>query len=334
MRKTLIVASMLLAAWTANTAAAPPQALPGQPAVSASLQTTVAAEARPDDERAIRNAATAFAAAYRAKDAKAVSALFAPEGEIVDEQGNCAHGQEAIERVFAEIFQADSKSHIEIAIESIRFFGQTLAMEDGTSTVIDDFGQTLEHNRYTVVHMKRDGIWRMISARDLPNETRLANEELEPLAWLIGDWVDESPNAVIITSCRWAEHHDFILSDFTVQVGGQPAMTGSQRIGWDPQAKKLHSWVFDSEGGFAEGIWTRRGNQWLVKMTGVTRDGKAASSTNITTHLAKDRMTWQSRDRVVGDEVMPDTEEVPIVRQPPRPQTAAHAHHASAGESQ
>ena len=38
-------------------------------------------------------------------------------------------------------------------------------------------------------------------------------------------------------------------------------------------------------------------------MTGVTRDGKTASSTNVTTMVSKDRMTWQSRDRIVGDEV-------------------------------
>jgi hypothetical protein len=35
--------------------------------------------------------------------------------------------------------------------------------------------------------------------------------------------------------------------------------------------------------------------------------------------LGKDRMTWQSRDRVVGDEVLPDSGEIPIVRKPPQP---------------
>jgi hypothetical protein len=30
-------------------------------------------------------------------------------------------------------------------------------------------------------------------------------------------------------------------------------------------------------------------------------------------------MTWQSRDRIVGDEVLPDTEEIHVVRKPPQP---------------
>ena len=60
-------------------------------------------------------------------------------------------------------------------------------------------------------------------------------------------------------------------------------MKGSQRIGWDPSAKRLRSWVFDSEGGFGEGVWSKSGNQWIAKMTGVTSDGKTASSTNVIT---------------------------------------------------
>jgi hypothetical protein len=109
------------------------------------------------------------------------------------------------------------------------------------------------------------------------------------------------------------------LSEFKVQIGGRPLMTGTQRIGWDPLAKKIRSWVFDSEGGFGEGIWTREGNQWIVKMTGVTRDGKIASATNITTRVSKHRMTWQSRDRIIGGEKTLDIAEIPITRKPPPP---------------
>ena len=122
-----------------------------------------------------------------------------------------------------------------------------------------------------------------------------------------------------MTSYRWTDNQCYILSEFKVQIGGRPVMTGSQRIGWDPLAKKIRSWVFDSEGGFGEGLWTREGNQWIVKMTGVTRDGKIASATNIITKVSKDRMTWQSRDRIVGGEKMPDIKEIPITRKPPLP---------------
>ena len=57
------------------------------------------------------------------------------------------------------------------------------------------------------------------------------------------------------------------------QGGGEAAMQGEQRIGWDPAAKKIKSWVFHSDGGFAEGYWTRQDNRWIIRSSGTARDG-------------------------------------------------------------
>jgi uncharacterized protein (TIGR02246 family) len=271
------------------------------------------------DEQSIRLIADAFAKSYNAKDAKTLASLFAPNAEIVDENDNDFQGWENIERVFDGIFKEHPKGKIEISIKSIRFVTSLTAIEDGTSTVTQEAGESPERNRYMVVHVKQDGKWIMASARDLADEENSGQEQLKQLEWLIGDWIDESPDAMVVTSYRWADNHQFILGDFTVQIGGNPAMTGSQRFGWDPLSKQIRCWVFDSLGGFAEGAWSREGNRWIVKMNGVTREGKPASATNITTMLSKDRMTWQSRDRLIGGERMPDTEEVPIVHKPPKP---------------
>ena len=286
------------------------------------------------DENAIRLNVNAFTKAANAHDAKALSALFAPDGELVNEEGHAVQGREAIERTFAAVFQAHPKMRLAVTVQSIRFVGPTLAIEDGTSTIMNTSGEGAEHNRYMVVHVKQDGRWQMASARDLPDEENSGGDELAKLEWMIGQWVDESPTALVITSYRWDADRRAILSEFKIQVGGRPAMTGSQRIAWDPSMKKLHSWLFDSEGGFAEGVWTRNGNQWIVKLTGTRRDGSTASATNVTTRVTKDRMTWQSRDRVVGDEVQPNIDEIVIVRKPPQPGTSpSSVHRDSRGES-
>ena len=130
---------------------------------------------------------------------------------------------------------------------------------------------------------------------------------------------NESPDALVLTSYRWGDDQRSILSEFKVQIGGRPAMTGTQRIAWDPLGKTIHSWVFDSAGGSAEGVWTRDGKRWIVKMSGVTHDGKPATATNVLTRVAKGRMTWQLRDRIVGGDLMPNVEEITIVRKPPKP---------------
>lgn len=305
MRSTLILAGLITAVLAL--------------AAGAAAQNAPPASERQADEQAIRQAAEAFARAYNAHDAAAVAALFTPDAEIVNEEGAAQQGRQAIQQAFAAIFKENPKSQIQLKVTSIRFVSPTLAIEDGTSVATTKEGEPAERSRYTAVHIKQDGGWQMASARDFPDESAAGQEELQQLDWLVGHWVDESPEALIVTTYRWTDNHQFILGEFTVQVGGRPAMTGSQRIGWDPLAKKLRSWVFDSEGGFAEGVWTREGNQWLAKMTGVTREGKAASATNIIIRLSKDRMTWQSRDRVVGDDKMPDLQAIPVVRKPPAP---------------
>jgi uncharacterized protein (TIGR02246 family) len=321
----LLAAAVLTVALMAAAANAQPPADPGPQAAAATAEAATADQASREEEKAIRAEVDAFIKAYNAHDAKTLAALFVAGGEIVNEAGESVHGREAIQQTFAAIFQAQPKSQISVSIQSIRLLSPSMAMEDGTTTVTGKSGEGPEHNRYMVVHVKQDGRWQMASARDLPDEEASAGEELKQLGWLIGQWVDESPTALVISSYHWGENQLSILSEFKIQVGGRPAMTGTQQIRWDPCAKRLHSWVFDSEGGFGEGAWVRSGNQWIVKMMGVTRDGRAASATNVTTRTAKDRMTWQSRDRVVGKELLPNIDEIPIVRKPPQPGTAESA---------
>jgi uncharacterized protein (TIGR02246 family) len=282
-----------------------------------------ASPARSQDESAIRLAAAAFAKAYNAGDAKAIASLYVADGEIVSEEGQVTQGREGIESEFAGIFKEHPKTHMDLAVGSIRFIGPDMAVEEGMTTVIHASDEPVQRSPYSVVYTRQDGKWLTASARDLPDDTPTPEDQLKQLQWMIGEWVDESPEALVITSYHWTDNQCYILSEFKIQVGGRPVMTGTQRIGWDPLAKKIRSWVFDSEGGFGEGIWTREGNQWIVKMTGVTRDGKIASATNITTHVSKDRMTWQQRDRIVGGEKTPDIAETPITRQPPTPTTLA-----------
>ncbi len=311
---TLALVAMTVAIGPQKTASADP---PTKPA--AATAATAPDGARQQDEKAIRLAAETFAKAYIAGDAKAIAALFAADGQIVGEEGQSTQGREGIEQVFAGIFKAHPKSHMDLAIGSIRFVGPDIAIEDGMATVTDAPDEPAERSPYTLIHTGLNGKWLMASARDLPDEAPAAEEQLKQLQWMIGQWVDESPDALVITSYRWTDNQCYILSEFKVQIAGRPVMTGTQRIGWDPLAKKIRSWVFDSEGGFGEGVWTREGNQWIVKKTGVTRDGKIASATNVITRVSQDRMTWQQRDRIVGGEKTPDIAETPITRKPPPP---------------
>ena len=148
------------------------------------------------------------------------------------------------------------------------------------------------------------------------------HERLKDLDWMIGEWIDQGPDAHVRVSCRWSEDGNFLIRTFAVKVQGKPAMTVHQRIGWDPLGKQFHSWEFDSEGGYGEGRWSRDGNRWVIKHTGVRPEGVTASATHIMTRERPDLVRWISIDRVVGDESVPQDESFAMVRVPPPPQVA------------
>ena len=94
--------------------------------------------------------------------------------------------------------------------------------------------------------------------------------------------------------------------------------TFTSGIGWDPVARRIRAWLFDSDGGYGESIWTQVGDHWQLTATGVRPDGTRSSSLNLLTPTGKDSYTWQSTNRVVGSQKLPPIE-VKVVRKPPEP---------------
>lgn len=278
-----------------------------------------------EDERAIREAGLAFATAYQSGDAKAVVALFTADAEYVDEAGVVFDGREAIEASLVEFFAEHPKCSLEMYTESIRFISPGVAIEDGSTLMTCVDASTSVDSRYTTLHVKTDGKWLSASVRNhAPRDRREHKAHLQQLDWLLGDWVDENDDAVVHFACASTDSGNFLVRNFSIHVAGLDAMTGTQRIGWDPLTGKLRTWIFDSEGSFGEGFWSRLidddgAESWLLKTSGVMSDGQTASSTSIYTAVNDHTMTWQSVDHEIGGEQQPDSEIMTIVRSAPVP---------------
>jgi hypothetical protein len=63
--------------------------------------------------------------------------------------------------------------------------------------------------------------------------------------------------------------------------------------------------VFSSDGGHGEAVWSRDGDSWVARTTGVLPDGSRTSSLNIYTYDGKDRFAWRSLPTHVGGEHTP-----------------------------
>jgi uncharacterized protein (TIGR02246 family) len=263
------------------------------------------------DEKAIRQCSENWVKAFNSGNVADLVGCFAENAELVDENGTAYTGRAEIKELFTQFFQKFPGSRIDIKIEGIHFVGPNLAVEDCVHVVKSKEDASEVRHRYVCVWSRQGKDWQLCSAREYADEGSLTpHDRLQPLAWMIGDWVDEDSDSVVAMSYRWSKDKNYILCDYNVQLKGKKVLDATQRIGWDPLTRQVRSWVFDSDGGYGQGAWTRDGNRWIVKSTGVLPDGSTGSATFTITPQGKDRFVWKSTDRIAGDAVEADFEVV------------------------
>ena len=283
-----------------------------------SLTGAWAAEPNPraDEEAAIRKAVESYVAAFNKSDAKALAAAWSAEAVYTNPQsGAQVVGREAIEKQFASIF-ADSKGiTLEATTHSIDFISPSVAVEQGSAKLMEA-EQTVEESDYSAVYVKRDGKW--LLDRVTEEEVFQAPshfEQLKDLDWLVGRWTDKDDQATVTTDCNWSRNANFLVRTFAVEIGDNIDMSGIQFIGWDPSTKQIRSWVFDSDGGFGQGVWSKKDNRWSVQQTGVLPDGSKSSAVNVITHIDDSTMTLQSVSRTLDGEILPNIDEVKVTKE-------------------
>jgi len=276
----------------------------------------------PPGEVAIRNLLRAVTNAYNQADAKGLSARFTNDAELFDQDGEVVRGRDSIGRHYAEAFASGPTCKISGEVEAVHFLAADVASVVGRFQLEDEKGAALASGSYSLIAVRKEDQWRLAELRDVATASRETPDKGEPLRdleWLVGDWVDAGEDGKVASTVCWDEGQKFLVRKFSVQIDGEPRRSGTQWIGWDPQAKRIRSWVFDSDGDFGQGQWTRSGNAWIVKASGITGDGLTTSSTQVIEPINKDSLKLQSTDRIVGAELLPDIEAVVMVRKPPSP---------------
>jgi uncharacterized protein (TIGR02246 family) len=276
-----------------------------------------AAEKKPastSDVDAIRANVESYVAAYNRGDAKAVAAHWSDSGDWLSPAGQRFRGKQAIEKEMQTLLAENKGVRIEVLHPSIRIVSPDVAVEEGTVRVIRP-AEPPRDSTYIAVHVKQAGQWKLDTVRetDVP-ETPPANSPLQDLAWLVGEWVDESPEATAEATVTWTKNKTFLHYAFKVSVPGMDDLEGTVIIGWDPAAGTIRSWMFDSDGGFGEGTWSKKDDHWRVKFSQVLPDGRKASATNIYTPVDGNTFTWKSIGRKLDAEFLPNIEEVKMVR--------------------
>ena len=153
---------------------------------------------------------------------------------------------------------------------------------------------------------------------------------LSQLDWLIGSWQDNNEEATITINCTRLGKNGFLRREFKVKAESQTELNVMQIIGYEPNENVIRSWSFDSDGGFGNGIWQKKGDDWIVKTSFELASGEFASSINVITKIDNNTFRWKSVNRIVAGTLQPSIPEVSVTRkqitQPPVEQEQSSNH--------
>ena len=287
--------------------------------ITAALSSACLAEETPSDtspeKAAVMANDRAYETAYAKGDVKALGEFFTEDAEYTTSNGNTLRGRAAIEESTRAAFLGNKGAKLAIALDSVRVLGPEAVLEKGSTTVTTKDGET-SGELYTAIYVKKDGKWKMSNLVETPLPEVTSQDHLEELAWLIGEWeeADKSTDVTVRSQYVRARGGNFLTRNVTVKRAGDVILEGWQIIGWDPIEENIRCWTFDGEGGFSEGVFTRDGNRWLLRETGVTPDGSRTAADNTYNKLSNDRFTWESNNRTLDGDLQPSIGKIEINR--------------------
>jgi uncharacterized protein (TIGR02246 family) len=262
---------------------------------------------------AITNQVPDYIKAYNAGDAKALAQYFTDDAEYTDENGQLTQGRADIQQLLTDTFSENKGATLDMRMDSVRPLGSDVFQGRGETTVTSPDGQK-RSSSYAVIYGKKDGKWLISNLIEYPVADPTPGDQLSQLAWMIGSWKDRGGSYSVETKADWARGRNFITRNFKVSEGDDVVLEGWQIIGWDPIQKHIRSWIFDSDGGYGQGTWTRDGNRWLVKDTRVQADGDESSSEETITYVDPDHCTYEAANRTLNGDPQPNIDKVDIDR--------------------
>ncbi len=285
---------------------------------SLAQQATPAAASAPAsaaESSGLAEALRQYVAAFNGHDAAKVAALWSADGIFVDKgSGSRTEGRAALAADFAALFVASPQIALHGEIEGVRMVGADVALVDGTSITAEP-GAEAEASSFSAVFVKRDGAWLIDSVHESPLPLpQTPRQALESLAWMVGQWRDAGDGNQVNTTVAWSPSEAFLVRSYSLERDGEEPFSGTQVIGWDPRAQEIRSWTFNSDGSFGDGVWSKSGDEWLVRTSQTTAGGSAASATQVIKTVDANTATVQTVGKEVDGSLEPASEPLTMVR--------------------
>jgi uncharacterized protein (TIGR02246 family) len=268
---------------------------------------------RAADTEAIRKVVQDYLKAFEKGDAKVMASFWTEAGELTGDDGEVIRGRAAIEKAYAGLFTKKEARKVDMHVDALRFPSNDTAILDATLRRSNPEGGTISSSWIHTLFVREDGQWKVAvvreSDRDVAHDTGLKD-----LDWLVGTWVAANKDREVTMTYEWDDAKAFLRGKFAVKEGTKVVESGQQIIGKDNANGVIRSWLFQSDGGFGGGTWTRDGKQWTVESAGVLPDGRQLTATNVYTRVDPNTVTWRAINRTLDNQALPDTEPIKVTR--------------------
>jgi uncharacterized protein (TIGR02246 family) len=264
---------------------------------------------------AVRAQLKAYVETYNKRNANAVAEYWTTDAlSVQEESGERTEGREALRAEFKQFFADYPNTQLSGVVEHVRTVGTNVAVAEGEMTLVTDPGEPSQ-SAFTAVLEKQNNQWLIASSheRDLPSPPT-SYDALKEFEWFIGSWQDQTEGALVNTTVRWSPSRAFLIRSYLAEFADGDSFSGTQIFGWDPLAKQIRSWTFNSDGSYGDGVVSKSGDDWLVKMNQMQSDGRVASGTSVITQVDDNTIQIQKIGESVDGEPVPTSDPVTVVR--------------------
>lgn len=268
-----------------------------------------------DATETIRERLGSYVETFNKHDAEAMVMYWTADAVSVQEgTGERTEGREALQKEFQQFFADYPQALLSGSTDHVRMIGADVAVVEGAITLATGLDEPVQ-STFTAVLKKQDDQWLIASSheRDVPTPTT-SYEALRELEWAIGSWQDEIEGAKVTSTIRWSPSQAFLIRSYQAEYEDGDGTSGTQIFGWDPLAKQIRTWTFNSDGSFGDGTVSRNGDEWMVKMNQVQSDGTLASGTTVITKIDDNTLQIHKIGESLDGEPVPSSDPITVVR--------------------
>jgi uncharacterized protein (TIGR02246 family) len=262
-----------------------------------------------------------FVRCFTNGDTKGLAELWKADGHFVTPSGERIDGRVNIEAAFKTFFAAHKNCKMRLTIVERHRVTDDVTVVEALAEMSPVPEGPNDSPQSTVILVRSEGRWQIESIRETVAAVPSPFGHLKELGWLVGEWTGTlggSADVSLHGSCDWTANGSFLIRKFSIRGKAGVGMAGTEVIGWDPRTHRIRSWIFETDGGFGRSEWTRDGDRWTIKYTGVLPDGSDVSATRVLSRVNADTLTVQSTERRMNGQKRPNIAAMTIKRVSPK----------------